>query len=263
MRRHGIENHFFGDWFDVMIRLEGDIVNQLQIHFLSSWRWQGGSVGTLGQRPDLAKLRQHYFPGFHHRAGKQKAKLLVNIPDPGLRAIKDEYKRAVERTRESFYFMNPYCFTDWIIAQIKHRAEELYKKGKSWQPAMSQPAGVLAMFASEGFGFPMNAALEHELPGLNRARVGVLIYPGVLHGKLYVQDRMWSNIGSCNIDDASFERNWEANILVEDKNFADEVLNTLFKQNEDRAEIKVDSTLQPSLAKRMVNASADQLDKII
>lgn len=48
---------------------------------------------------------------------------------------------------------------------------------------MSKPSGVLVMFPREGFDYPMDAALEHEFRGLKHAGVGLLIYPGVLHGK--------------------------------------------------------------------------------
>ncbi len=68
---------------------------------------------------------------------------------------------------------------------------------------MSKPSGVLVMFPREGFDYPMDAALEHEFRGLKHAGVGLLIYPGVLHGKLYIQDGQLSNIGSFNIDEAS------------------------------------------------------------
>jgi cardiolipin synthase len=48
----GIENHF-RDWLDVMLRLEGDLVNQLQINFLSTFHWQGGRVAKPSRKTNL------------------------------------------------------------------------------------------------------------------------------------------------------------------------------------------------------------------
>ncbi len=77
----GIENHFFYDWFDVMIRMEGEIVNQLQMHFLSTFCWQGGKL--IKPYQSKQKIRQTYFPDMKRKVGNLKTKLLVSIPVPG------------------------------------------------------------------------------------------------------------------------------------------------------------------------------------
>lgn len=90
-----------------------------------------------------------------------------------------------------------------------------------------------------------------------------MLYSGALHAKLYVQDRLFSNIGSLNIDDASLERNWETNIIIEDKEFADQVINNLFKNLENRAEVKVESELQTSVVDWAKQKIADALEYVV
>lgn len=264
----GIENHF-RDWLDVMLRLEGDIVNQLQIHFLSTFHWQGGRVTTPSRKKNLKnELRQRYFPRFNYKAGTRKAKLLANIPAPGRRTISESYINALQSTSESFYFMNPFFYTDWLEAKLHQLAENLYKKGHIWRPGMSTPSGVLAMLIPGGtpkgaIGFLKKYGLEEKYKALKRAGVGLLLYSEPLHAKLYVQDRLLSNIGSLNIDDASLERNWETNIIIEDKEFADQVINDLFKNHENRAEVKVESELQTSFVDWAKQKIADALEYVV
>ena len=53
----GIEDHFADEQFhDVMLRLEGPIVAQLQAMFLLSWHFQGGSL------PATAAGLDRFFP---------------------------------------------------------------------------------------------------------------------------------------------------------------------------------------------------------
>ncbi len=257
----GIENQFYDDWFDVMLRLEGEIVHQLQMHFLSTFRWQGGQIA----RPDQTKseIRQRYFPPLKAGVGKQKAKLLASIPAPGRRAISESYVNALENTHESFYFMNPYCFTDWLVAKLTGLAEMLYQNGHIWRPQMATPSGVVAFFPGAGFTFPMEEARRHEYKALKRAGLGLLIYPGGLHGKLYVQDGRFSNVGSFNIDDASLERNWETNVLIDDKEFSQHLIDELFRKKEHLADVKVESELKESVVDWMKQSIADAIDFVI
>ncbi|MDZ7290946.1 MAG: phosphatidylserine/phosphatidylglycerophosphate/cardiolipin synthase family protein [candidate division KSB1 bacterium] len=258
----GIENQFFYDWYDVMLRMEGEIVHQLQMHFLSTFHWQGGKIAARG--PSRHEIRQRYFPDLPHKVGNHKAKLLVNIPAPGKRAISESYVEALDNTQTSFYFMNPYCFTDWLVAKLQTLAEKLYKKGHIWRPGMVEPSGVVAFFPGAGYGFPMEQARTHEYEGLKSAGVGILIYPAALHGKVYIQDALLTNIGSFNIDDASLERNWETNVLIEDKEFAQYVVDELFKKQEEVAEIKVKSDLNKiSIPERIKAKAADKIDFVL
>lgn len=260
----GIENHF-RDWFDVMVRMEGDVVNQLQIHFLSTFHWQGGRVEMPKQQIKLEdQLRQHYFPRVNHKAGNLKAKLLPNIPAPGRRTITEAYVNALEGTAENFYFMNSYFNTDWLAAKLQQLAERLYKQGRIWHPGISVPSGVLAMLhrGISGSTALKRYGIDEKLTGLKRAGIGLLLYPELLHAKVYVQDCRLSNIGSLNIDDASLERQWETNVLIEGKEFADRVTD-LFRASERRSDVKVESELQVSFVDWTKQKIADALEFVI
>lgn len=255
----GIENQFYNEWYDVMLRMEGEIVLQLQMHFLSTFHWQGGQL----IKPDQSKqdIRRKYFPDLKRRIGNHRAKLLVNIPAPGRRGISEMYVSALDSTHQSFYFMNPYFFTDWLIHKMRKLAEQLYKNGYSWRPGMEQPNGVAAMFPTAGyFTFPFEAARRHEYEDLKNSGVGLMIYPGGLHGKLYVQDAQFSNIGSFNIDDASLERNWETNILIDDQEFAKHTIKEMFRNKESLVDIKVASELKYSVFDIIKHHVADAVD---
>lgn len=61
---------------------------------------------------------------------------------------------------------------------------------------------------------------------------------------------------------ASLERNWETNVLIDDKKFSQQVMKELFMENEKRAKVMPESTLEPAFIIWANRQVSDKLDFI-
>src|SRR5215208_5240480 len=96
----GIEDHFQdGRFHDLFLRVEGPVVAQLQLVFLASFRWLGGSIPT----DELEAL----FPELDAGAEPIPAVVLHNAPGR-YRPISDAIGRLLDAARETLDVANPY-----------------------------------------------------------------------------------------------------------------------------------------------------------
>jgi hypothetical protein len=117
----GIEDHYNDErFYDVMCRVEGPIVAQLQSVFLLSWRHHGGGAPT---DPSLAE----YFPpdalrvpadaGFH-----TPTTVLWNVPGTGHHPISDAIEQALDDAADEIHIVNPYISNRAILERIHQAA---------------------------------------------------------------------------------------------------------------------------------------------
>jgi cardiolipin synthase len=197
----GIEDHYNDErFYDVMCRVTGSVVAQLQLIFLASWAYHGGPPGD-----DAAMDR--WFPSDvletpDDAALKAPATLLWNVPGTGHHPISDAIEQSLEGARERIDIVNPYISNRAILDRIHGAAQRgvsvrLIAPGK---PTPPYPA----------------AAFRHHYQRLMDAGVEILLHPEMAHAKvLRIDDRVL--IGGCNLDDLSLFRNDELDVMVEDK----------------------------------------------
>ncbi len=197
----GIEDHYADErFYDVMCRVEGPVVSQLQLLFLASWRNQGGTL------PDDAASLDAWFPAAtldvpDDAPQRIAATVLSNVPGTGHHPISDAIERSLEEARERIDIVNPYISNRAILERLLAAAlrgvqVRLVAPGK---PTPPYPA----------------AAFRHWYPVLMDAGVEILLHPEMAHAKvLRIDDRVL--IGGCNLDDLSLFRNDELDVLFED-----------------------------------------------
>ena len=103
----GIEDHYNDErFYDVMCRVEGPIVAQLQSVFLLSWRHHGGTA------PGDPSLLRYFPPSTLEVAGDAPfhapATVLWNVPGTGHHPISDAIERALEDAATEIHIVNPY-----------------------------------------------------------------------------------------------------------------------------------------------------------
>jgi cardiolipin synthase len=190
----GIEDHYATDGFhDVFVRVQGDIVRQMQAVFLTSFRAYGGPVpgegGGLGR----------YFPP-PADPGTIRVTLLQNIPGgflPGTQAS----RAAIEQARQRIDILNPYLTDSGMIDRIVEAAE--------------RGVHVRLLVPAESNNAPGDAALKHHYPRLQEAGVEIWEYPTVMHEKLTVADDI-AIVGTINYDAWGLYRNLEIALMFED-----------------------------------------------
>lgn len=192
----GFEDHYYnGGWIDTYVRVEGDIVRQLQAVFCTSFHAYGGSLPS-----ELSE----YFPE-PGEAGDVRVTLLQNIPGgfvPGTQATQE----ALDNADERLDILNPY-FTD---AGIMDKVVDASERGTD----------VRIVTGRDSNNVPGQYALMSQYERLIDAGVEVYEVPGIVHSKVTVADDTFI-IGSINYDAWALYRNLELSLMFEDAELAD------------------------------------------
>ena len=167
----GIEDHYADDRFhDVMLRLEGPVVAQVQAVFLLSWHFQGGPL------PDTAAGLDRFFPPAPEGEGLE-IEMLMNNPGERHLPIAPAFREAVAGATRRLYVVNPYLADRGILRGIVDAA----KRGVEVRVIV--PADPHSMPASRAVRhwFGAHARRRRGPPGAPRdgAREG---RPGRRHG---------------------------------------------------------------------------------
>lgn len=197
----GIEDHYNDErFYDVMCRVTGPVVAQLQLVFLTSWRYQGGYLpedeahldrwfpADVPSVPDDAPLRA-------------STTILWNVPGTGHHPISDAIEQSLEAATRRIDIVNPYISNRAILDRIHDAAVR----------------GVRVRLVAPGKPTPPYpaAAFRHHYERLLDAGVEILLHPEMAHAKvLRIDDRVF--IGGCNLDDLSLFRNDELDLLFDD-----------------------------------------------
>ena len=192
----GIEDHFQdGSFHDLFLRAEGAVVAQLQLVFLASFRWLGGSISVA----ELDTL----FPVLDD--GEIPAVVLHNAPGR-YRPITDAIARILDTSAETLDIVNPYVTDRGMIRRIEKAA----RRGVSVRLFVPADANNWACAAAQRF---------HHARLLD-AGVRILEYPTMLHAKAFVRDGEEVLAGTCNLEAWSLKRFFEIDLLVRSREVA-------------------------------------------
>ena len=188
----GIEDHFEdGRFHDLFLRATGPVVAQLQLVFLASFRWLGGSVPPA----DVDLL----FPSLDAGPDAVPAVVLHNAPGR-YRPITDAIARLLESASETLDVVNPYVTDRRMIRRIEQAA----RRGVRVRLFVPANANNWACAAAQKF---------HHAKLLD-AGVRILEYPTMLHAKAFVRDGEELLAGTCNLEAWSLKRFFEIDLQV-------------------------------------------------
>jgi cardiolipin synthase len=192
----GIEDHFRdGRFHDLFLRVTGPVVSQLQLVFLASFRWLGGTV----PREELDGL----FPS--PEEGGVPAVVLHNAPG-GYRPITAEIARLLDGARETLDVVNPYVTDRGMIRRIAQAARRGVR--------------VRLFVPANANNWACAAAQQFHHGKLLDAGVRILEYPTMLHAKAFLRDGEELLAGTCNLEAWSLKRFFEIDLLLRSKEVA-------------------------------------------
>ena len=183
-------------WRDTHIKIEGPAVGALQWIFLENWASQNS--------PELAD--NNFFPPLKD-VGDKLVRVLASEPG-GDYEIYKAYVLAIQEAKGTIHITSAYFVPD---AQILKALKDAALRGvavKMILPGVTDNG--LVFHAAHSFYSEMLAS-------------GIRIYQlqaSVLHAKTAVIDKVWSTVGSTNIDTRSFLHNSEINVVVFGEEFA-------------------------------------------
>jgi cardiolipin synthase A/B len=220
---------------DFAVELRGPVVRDIQA--TAKALWARASLGA-DWREELSDLARSSEPWMRSRALLQRMRMPMRVrwplppqdagltlsPLPAVRAafvVRDNVRlrRAIERS-----------YID-AIAQATQRIDLMspyFYPGRQFRQALIQAAkrGVRVRLVLQGKVDYRIAALAARAlyDELLSHGIGIHEYmPAFLHAKVAVIDNNWSTVGSSNIDPLSLLLNLEANIVVDDDAFAEQL----------------------------------------
>jgi cardiolipin synthase len=194
----GIEDHFEdGRFHDLFLRVTGPVVSQLQLVFVATHRWLGGSLAEV----ELDAL----FPAHDDVDGAVPATVLHNAPGR-YRPITTAIADLLDGARETLDVVNPYVTDRGMIRRIERAA----RRGVRVRLFVPANANNWACAAAQHF---------HHAALLD-AGVRILEYPAMLHAKAFVRDGEEVLAGTCNLEAWSLKRFFEIDLLVRSHDLA-------------------------------------------
>ncbi len=188
----GIEDHFEnGAFHDLFVRVEGPVVTQLQLVFVTSLRWLGGDIP--------AASASELFPPLEEGSSPVAAVVLHNAPGR-FRPITTAIAELIDGATDTLDVINPYVTDRGMIGRIERAA----RRG----------ARVRMFVPASPNNWACGAAEQFHHQRLLDAGVRILGYPKMLHAKAFVADGERVLVGTCNLEAWSLKRFFEIDLGI-------------------------------------------------
>lgn len=178
-------------WHDTHIQLEGPAVAEFQKLFLQTWEEQKGA-----ELPP-----KNYFPVLK-KQGEELVQVVGSTPGERNRLTYIMYLSAITFAEKTIHLTNAYFVPD---DQTVKALTDAAKGGLDVKIILPGKSDIeIVLYAGRSY-------YTHLL------KSGVKLYErkgGVLHDKTAVIDKVWSTVGSTNLDLWSFARNNEVNAII-------------------------------------------------
>jgi len=184
---------------DLHLRLEGEVVRELQLVFVEDWAYATGRRDFIG---DVARQTPE------QPAGAIRAQVIPSGPDSPWEAIHRVHVGAIHAARQRVWMTTPYFVPGEAAMMALTSAALAGLDVRLLVPRMSD--SLLVTLAARSYFGPLLVA-------------GVKVYeygPRLLHTKSLLVDDHAVLVGSANFDHRSFRLNFEVSVLFEDATIA-------------------------------------------
>lgn len=189
-------------WRDMMARVEGPVVSQIQGVAAENWLECCGEIFTGPES---------YKP--HPKSDGVSAFTLKSSPSDRSTVSRVLFQMMVEGSNTECRISTPYFLPDKAFREALVRTARRGVRISVVVPGPGTDQRWVRLASRRMFGQLLEA--------------GIRIYeycPGMIHVKLLLIDRLWSVIGTTNLDNRSFEHNDEVNLTIRDESTAARLL---------------------------------------
>lgn len=196
-----------GRWRDTFVRFEGSVVHGLQQLFLTDWYFV--------ERKLITDKKYYPTPALF---GNNQVQIVNSGPDTEWEAIMQGISSAIMSATKYIYIHTPYFIPNDVI-------------NNCLQMAAMSGVDVRLMIPTHSDSRLSDYCTSSYLGHVLEAGVRVFRYKkGFLHSKAIVIDTNISIVGSANLDERSFNQNFEANAFIYDTDTAQH-LKELFERD--------------------------------
>jgi cardiolipin synthase len=188
-------------WRDLGMRIDGPAAGELRKLFRRNWEDEGGTVPF-----DWSKESS---PIAHE--GDAEVMIVNGGPHHNRSLIRSAFRMAIAGAAESVKVVNPYFVPGPRVVRSLLRAAGRGVRVQLILPAKNDVP--LVRLVSRSYYTPL---LKGGIEIFEREGT-------VLHAKVMLIDESWAVIGSANLDQRSFHRNFEVNVIVDNPAFGQQV----------------------------------------
>jgi len=182
-------------WRDMMARIEGPVVSDIQGIVAENWLECCGEILT---GPETYKP--------HQPVGTTPAFAIRSSPSDRATASRVLFQTLVECAREEVLIATPYFLPDRAFRRALRRTTERGVRVRVLVPGRKTDQRWVRVASRRMYG-------ELVRTGLRLFEYG----GGMTHQKILMVDGLWTVIGSTNFDNRSFEHNDEVNVAIRDE----------------------------------------------
>lgn len=187
-----------GNWHDMHLRMEGPSANHLDYVFAMDWFL----VSQKAIQPIVA------MESVVTNTSDTLVQIVSGGPDDDFPALEQTYFTIINKAKDYLYITNPYVIPGQAIMQ-------------ALQTAALSGVDVRLMVSENADNKIVSWSVRSYFEVLLKSGIKIYLFPdGFLHSKIMVSDDLISTIGTANLDDRSFEQNYEVNAIAYDKHFA-------------------------------------------
>ena len=220
-------------WRDTHIKIEGPLVNQLQLQFLLSWHFTSKKKFPF-ERP--------YFGNQFDLQGGATATLVASGPDSPRPYCMEAILAAINQARQKIWIVTPYFIpTDQIITAL--------------QIAVSNGIDVKMILPGKSDSHIVKHASLSYITPLLQSGIKIYFYTkGFAHAKTMTFDNQLAIIGTANMDTRSFYINFEIASLIYDEKLCGEVDESFINDLKNSEEIMLSRWSKRSFYNRLLDS---------
>ncbi len=189
-------------WRDTHIRVEGRVVWDLQNVFFNDWRCVKRLKMNAKELVENGYFTESAFKDF----GDIGAQVITSGPEIPQKYIEDAYIKMISLAKKRIYIQTPYFIPDEIFLKTLLLAKRSGVDVKVMIPLKPDKKSVYYVTLSF-----IKQLLDEDIE--------VYFYNGFIHSKTLLVDDLAIAIGTCNMDNRSFNLNFEITTLLYNKEF--------------------------------------------
>lgn len=196
----------YGSWRDTHCRVQGPVIQAMQLSFVEDWHWSTQQILELNWHPEIAENCIH--DGIN-------ALVMATGPADALETCSLFFVQMINQAKTRLWLVAPYFVPDQKVLAAIQLAALRGVDVRIILPGESDAPWVL--YSSLSF-----------LPDLFQVGVKVFQYqPGIMHQKVMLIDNELSTLGTANLDNRSLRINFELTLVFHDKNICNQIKHML------------------------------------
>lgn len=181
-----------GMWHDMHLRLTGEAARHLDAVFINDWEKVTGNRLPLPNRLNLP------------HPGNSSLQILATGPDDQFPLMEQAYFLLITGARKHVYITNPYLIPSPAIMTALHTAS-------------LSGVDVRLLLSAKADSSLVSLCVQSYFERFLMAGIKIYLYPeGFLHSKIITVDDRVATVGTANVDDRSFQHNYEVNAFIYD-----------------------------------------------